>query len=77
MTTEIITKAIDLKNLNKQQKEIVRYLNQQILEHQHVFHEEPTELLVSKGDYKKLIDEEDNTYKYLTLGSKEIKIYSI
>jgi hypothetical protein len=69
-------KVIDLKNLNKDQKEIIRYINKQVLEHQHMFLEQPAEILISNIDYKKLVGDEDkNSYSYLLLST--IKIYHI
>lgn len=70
------SKKIDLKLLNKDQKEIIRYINKEIINYQQVFLEQPTEILISKTDYKKLVgDEDDTSYSYLLLST--IKIYHI
>lgn len=65
-------KQIDLKNLNQEQKRIVKYLNNMIIEHQQVFQEQPEELLITKKDFELITKEE---VKYLLLG--KIKIYKV
>jgi len=72
-------KQINLKELNKSQQSIIRHINQQILEHQQMFALQPDELVINKKDYLLLSEDPDNLndYKYLTLGNKNIKIYSI
>ena len=68
-------KEINLKNLNKKQKEVVTYLNKMILEHQQVFQSQPEELLISKYDFNLLLEDIEDKQDYLLLG--KIKIYHI
>lgn len=70
-------KEIVLKELNKEQKDIIREINIGIIEHQNVFHEQPEELVISRLSFKQLINnpEEEESIKYLLLG--KIKIYSV
>ena len=67
--------SIDLKSLNKEQKDIVKYINNMIIEHQQVFQLQPEELLISSRDFSLLND--DKSIKYLTLGTSQIKIYKV
>lgn len=69
---------INLKTLNTAQKEIVRYLNNQIIEHQMIFEEQPEELLISKHDWNIMLENleyKETKHKYLLLG--KIKIYHV
>jgi hypothetical protein len=73
--------SINLKELNKTQKDIVRNLNNQIIEYQNIFQEQPEELLISKREYIELISstkvdiKDAAKYKFLLLG--KIKIYHV
>lgn len=75
MSTDTEIFSISLKKLNSSQKQIVRHLNNQIIEYQNVFNSQPEELLVSTQDYKELLGNKEYNKKYIMLG--KIKIYSI
>lgn len=66
-------KKIDLKNLNQEQKKVIKHINNMIIEYQQVFQDQPDELIISSRDFKEL--SEDIKYKYMLLG--EIKIFSV
>lgn len=65
--------VINLKELTPEQKNIIKYINKQILEHQQVFQAQPEEILISEKDFNTLSFLEEPTY--LLLG--KIKIYKI
>lgn len=67
------TKELKLKELNEQQKQVVKHINNMIIEHQQIFQSQPEELLISNKDYNILSLTEE--LDYITLG--KIKIYSI
>ena len=68
------SKKIDLKEINKQQKDVIKNINNMILEYQQVFSEQPTELVISKRDFNILTDL-DNDINMVSLG--EISIYPV
>lgn len=68
-------KQLNLKELNEEQKDVIKYINKMILEHQQVFQIQPEELLISSKDFNIL--DEDKNLKYLTLGTSKIKIYKV
>lgn len=67
-------KVIKLKELNNKQKEVVKHINNIIMEQQQIFGQHPEEILISSKDFNIMI-EEDNNIKYLLLST--IKIYPI
>ena len=66
-------KVIDLKNLNKEQKEVIKHINNMIIEYQQIFQDQPEELIVSQKDFKELSEYVE--HKYMLLG--KIKIFSV
>ena len=68
------TFKIDLKNISKKQKEVVKHLNNMIIEYQQIFNEQPTELVISKRDFNILTDSDENI-NIVFLG--EISIYPV
>lgn len=66
-------KELKLKEINDEQKKVVKHINNMIIEHQQIFQTQPEELLISKKDYNILSLNEE--IDYITLG--KIKIYSI
>jgi len=67
-------KTIKLKELNDKQKEVVKHINNIIIEQQQIFGQQPEEILISSKDFN-IMTEEDNNIKYLLLST--IKIYPI
>lgn len=68
-------KKINLKELNEEQKKVIKYINNMIIEHQQVFQTQPEELLISSRDFSIL--DSNPSLKYLTLGVSNIKIYKV
>lgn len=66
-------KVIDLKDLNKEQKEVIKHINNMIIEYQQIFQDQPEELVVSQKDFSTLCY--STSYKYLLLG--KIKIFNV
>lgn len=67
------TNEIDLKEINKQQKDVIKRVNLMIIEYQEVFSEQPEELVISKYDFNILSNNEPQDY--MVLG--KIKLYSV
>lgn len=66
-------KEIKLKELDDNQKKVVKHINNMIIEQQQIFNQQPEELLISKKDFELLSSKEE--IDYLALG--KIKIYSV
>lgn len=67
-------KTIKLKELNDKQKEVVKHINNIIIEQQQIFGQHPEEILISSKDFNIMSDNNKNI-KYLLLST--IKIYPI
>lgn len=70
------SKEIKLKELNQEQKDVVKYINKMIIEHQQVFLYQPEELLISSRDFD-ILNQPKEDIKYLTIGNEKIKIYKV
>ena len=66
-------KVIDLKNLNKEQKQVIKHINNMIIEYQQIFQDQPEELIISSRDFNELCNQEK--FKYVLVG--KIKIFSV
>ena len=70
------SKEIKLKELNQEQKDVVKYINKMIIEHQQVFLYQPEELLISSRDFD-ILNNPHEDIKYLTIRNEKIKIYKV